>query len=348
MIMWFEELGREAVPLVGGKGANLAEMLKIGIPVPGGFCISTEAYERFLRETEVLDEISPYLRRLSEEPLEKYGELSRSIQRVIEGKEMPKDVGDSIIEYYDELSKRYGIVDLAVGVRSSGVAEDSAEASFAGQFDTFLNVRGKKALLDSVKRCWASLFGTRVLAYWARQGTTPSEVGSIGVVVQKMVNPRSAGVCFTIDPVSGKPKIVIEGNWGVGESIVKGIVVPDKFVVNKDTLNIEERNLSEKKSYIVAKQGETKQEEVPLDKQNEPCLTDEEVRRIAELSQKLELHYGTPQDTEWAVDLDLSFPENVFLVQTRPVTFIPTQRSPTDEMLDRMISIMRRTGSSVG
>lgn len=238
------------------------------------------------------------------------------------------------------------MVEIAVGVRSSGVAEDSAEASFAGQFDTFLNLRGKKALMDSVKRCWSSLFGNRVLTYRARQGMTAGEGGSIGVVVQKMVKPRSAGVCFTIDPVSGnRSKIVIEGNWGVGESIVKGIVSPDRFVVNKDTLNIETRNISEKKNYIVAKQGKTKQEAVPLDKQNEPCLTDEEVRRIAELSKKLELHYGLPQDTEWAVDLDLSFPDNIFFVQARPVTFIPAQKSTTDKMLARMINRMRSMGS---
>ena len=342
MVFWFEDLGRESVPLVGGKGANLAEMHKLGIPVPGGFCISTKTYEKFMEEAGVLDEISPYLSKLSEEPLEKYAELGRSMQRVIEGSKMPKVIEDKIIKYYDELCKRYGIANIAVGVRSSGVAEDSAEASFAGQFDTFLNVRGKKALIDNVKRCWASLFGTRVLTYRAKQGTVSGESGSIGVVVQKMVNPRSAGVCFTIDPVSGnRSKIVIEGNWGVGESIVKGIVSPDRFVVNKDTLNIEARNVSEKKSYIVARQGENKQEEVPPYKQNEPCLTDEEVRRIAEFSKKLELHYGCPQDVEWAVDLDLSFPENVFLVQVRPVTFIPAQKSTTDKMLDRMINRMR-------
>lgn len=342
LVVWFEGVGRESVPLVGGKGANLGEMVRIGIPVPRGFCISTAAYKRFVKETGVLDKISPYLTRLSKQPEEQYNELSKEIRQVIEGTQIQRAIQDIVIRHYDELCEDYGIGDMPVGVRSSGVAEDAAAASFAGQFDTYLNVKGKQELLDSVKKCWASLFTARALAYRMSRGM-PAHGGAISVSVQKMINVLAAGICFTIDPVTGNPhEIVIEGNWGLGESVVEGLVTPDRFILNKDTLEIERVNVSEKKLCVAACESGTKQSEVPLDQQNQPCLNEDEVKRVAGLAKMVESHYGAPQDIEWAVDRDLPFPQSVFLLQTRPVTTIPTWKDPVDKALDRLMSFLSR------
>lgn len=342
LLAWFEDLGRDFVDLAGGKGANLGEMIKAGIPVPLGFSILTGAYERFMVETGAAGDIQPYLTKFPEESEHQYEEISRIIRGIIQKKDMPEDIEDSISQYYESLSQRYGKANIPVAVRSSGVAEDAADASFAGQFETYLNVKRKKELLSSVKRCWASLFTAQAISYRMEKGL-PTDGGGISVCVQRMVNARSAGICFTVDPVTGNPsKIIIEGNWGMGESVVQGIVSPDRYIVNKDTLDLERASIGEKKICIRPVEKGTKQEEVASDKRNEPCLTDEEVRRIAEQAKAIETHYGTPQDIEWAIDHDLLFPENLFFVQTRPVTVLPEWRSPSNKLIDGMLNLTRR------
>jgi len=342
LIAWFEDLGRDAVNLAGGKGANLGEMIRAGIPVPSGFSILTGTYERFMVETGAASDILPYLTKLPEEREQRYEEISRAIRNIIETKDMARDMKDTITQSYERLSQRYKKTDLAVAVRSSGVAEDAATASFAGQFETYLNVKGKTELLDNVKKCWASLFTAQAISYRMGKGL-PADGGGISVCVQKMVNARSAGICFTVDPVTGNPSnMVIEGNWGMGESVVQGIVTPDRYIVNKDTLNLERASISEKGVWIIPAEMGTRQEEVPLNKQNEPCLTNEEVKRIAEQAKAVEAHYGAPQDIEWAVDRDLRPPENLFILQTRPITIIPEWKSPTNKVIESMLDLTKR------
>ncbi len=342
LVVWLEEIGRESVHLVGGKGANLGEMIRVGMPVPPGFAITTEAYKRFMEETGAAKAVSQCLARVGSEAREQYHEISRMICGIMETREMPTDIQAIITEHYKALGERCKCADVPVAVRSSGVAEDLASASFAGQHDTYLNVRGARELLLSVIRCWASLFTPRAMGYRVDRGMA-LEGEAISVSVQKLVDVCSAGVCFTIDPVSGdRSKVMIEGNWGLGESVVQGLVTPDRWVVNKETLKIQDVTIGQKAKQIVPLEGKTIEEDVAPEKQNQSCLPEEAVEKLAELAHKLELHYGMPQDVEWAVDSELPFPENIFLVQTRPVTVI-AERSPTDRVLDRLLGMMRRS-----
>ncbi|MEM1689950.1 MAG: phosphoenolpyruvate synthase, partial [Thermofilaceae archaeon] len=234
----------------------------------------------------------------------------------------PKDIEEAIRKAYRELCERLGKAEEFVAVRSSATAEDLPDASFAGQQETYLNVKGEDEVVEKVKKCWSSLFTPRAIFYRESKGFAHEKV-LISVAVQKMVNSRSAGVMFTIHPVTGeKDKIVIEGAWGLGESVVAGKVTPDEWVVNKNTLQIVERRVSEKVRELVRDPatGRNIEREVELGRRNAPALNDDEVRMLAELAVKIEKHYGRPMDIEWAVDRDLKFPESVFIVQARPET----------------------------
>jgi pyruvate,water dikinase len=339
-IFWLEEIGREDTKWVGSKCANLGEMSKMGIAVPPGFAVTTEAYEKFLADTGAGGEITQYLTKFPEGPksLAEYEEIGQTIRWIIETKEIPRDLQDTVSQAYAALCQRLGIADVPVAVRSSGVAEDLPTASFAGQYETHLNVRGKEDLLDKLKRCWASLFTTRAISYRIKNNMG-FWAGSISVAVQKMVNVRAAGVGFTCDPASGDPsKMMIEGSWGLGESVVSGALIPDKYIIDKYTLNIIERVTSDKEIQVVAKGQGTVEEEVPADKRLIPCLSDQDMVRIAELAKTLELHFGMPQDIEWAISADLPFPDNVFLLQTRPVVGIKAKTpSPLNRVIDEVM-----------
>ncbi len=323
LILWFEELSKEDVPLVGGKCANLGEMINAGIPVPPGFAVTAYAYKRFIEETGIKDKIYDILREVVKEKRpEEYQEASRRIRELIESTPMPKDIEEAIRRAYRELCKRVGVEELFVAVRSSATAEDLPGASFAGQQETYLNVRGEDEVVQKVQKCWSSLFTPRAIFYREQKGFAHEKV-LISVAVQKMVNAKAAGVMFTIHPVTGeRDKIVIEGNWGLGEAVVSGSVTPDEWVVDKNTLEILERRVVEKTVEYVRdpKTGKTIHAEVPPERRNAPCLTDEEVKKLAELGILIEKHYGAPQDIEWAIDRDMPFPENVFIVQSRPET----------------------------
>ncbi|MEM3922283.1 MAG: PEP/pyruvate-binding domain-containing protein, partial [Nitrososphaerota archaeon] len=227
-----------------------------------------------------------------------------------------------IVEAYRELSKKIGVKDVYVAVRSSATAEDLPGASFAGQQETYLNVRGEDDLLESVRKCWSSLFTPRAIFYRTEKGFRHEKV-LISVAVQKMVNSRSAGVMFTIHPVTGDRNIiVIESVWGLGEAIVSGAVTPDHFEVDKNTLRILAKNIVKKEVEYVRdpKTGKTIHAKVPPERQDTPSLTDEEVVELARIAKLIEQHYGTPQDIEFAVDRDLAFPQSIFIVQSRPET----------------------------
>lgn len=323
-ILWFEELGKENVSKAGGKGAGLGELLRAGIPVPPGFVITAQAYRFFLKETGLAERISQVIREKVRDPDDPkgYEEASKLVRRMIEEASIPREVEEAILSSYRELSKRVGVDAAYVAVRSSATAEDLPDASFAGQQESFLNVRGEDELRTKVVKCWSSLFTPRAIFY-RQQKNFPHERVLMSVVVQKMVNARSAGVMFTIHPATGDPsKIVIEGSWGLGESVVGGSITPDRFVVDKETLEIVEQQVSDKSVELIRDPatGKTMRSEVPPERRKQPCLTREEIKALAELAIKIERHYGKPQDIEWAVDRDLPFPNNIFIVQSRAET----------------------------
>jgi len=339
LVLWFEELRKEDVPLVGGKCANLGEMLSAGIPVPPGFAITATAYKRFIEETGIAEEIYRILREVivDKSKPELYEEASRRIRRVIEETPMPEAIENAIRDAYRELAARVGDVEVYVAVRSSATAEDLPDASFAGQQETYLNVKGEEEVLKKVQKCWSSLFTPRAIFYREEKGFKHEEV-LISVAVQKMVNAKAAGVMFTINPVTGdRNQIVIEGNWGLGEAVVSGAVTPDRFVVDKESLKIIDRKVAEKTVEYVRdpETGRTIHAEVPPERQLVPCLTDEEIIKLAELAKRIEQHYGRPQDIEWAIDRDLPFPENVFIVQSRPETVWSVKKAEEAEALKR-------------
>ena len=335
LILWFEELEKEDIPLVGGKNANLGEMTKAGIPVPPGFAITAYAYQKFLKETGIAEKIYQTIKETVTDPNDpkQYEEASKKVRQLIESTPMPKEIEEAIRNAYAELSKKTRMVDVFVAVRSSATAEDLPDASFAGQQETYLNVRGADELVEKTIKCWSSLFTPRAIFYRTQKGFRHEDV-LISVGVQKMVNAKAAGVAFTINPVTGdRSQIVIEGNWGLGESVVSGAVTPDDYIVDKETLKVIDKRIAKKTVEYIRdpETGKTIHAEVPPERQNQPCLTDEEILRLAELAKRIEEHYGRPQDIEWAIDKDLPFPENVFIVQSRPETVWSVKAPPTEE-----------------
>ena len=324
LVIWFENLRKTDIPSVGGKNANLGEMINVGIPVPPGFAITAYAYKKFIEETGIAQKIYDIINETVTDPTDpkQYEEASKKIRELVESTPMPKEIEESIRTAYRELCRRLNANDVSVAVRSSATAEDLPDASFAGQQETYLNVKGENELLEKTVKCWSSLFTTRAIFYRNEKGF-PHEKVLISVGVQKMVNAKAAGVMFTINPVTGNPnQIIIEGNYGLGESVVSGAVTPDDFIVDKNTLEIVEKRIAKKTVQYVRdpNTGKTVHTEVPAEKQEQPCISDEEIVKLAELGKHIEQHYGKPQDIEWAIDAESPFPSNIFIVQSRPET----------------------------
>ena len=324
LVTWFGDLRKTDIPLVGGKNANLGEMISAGLPVPPGFAVTAYAYETFIEETRIAEKIYEIIKETVTDinDPKQYEQASKKIRALIERTQVPKEIERDVKLAYKELNKRLNLKDAFVAVRSSATAEDLADASFAGQQETYLNVKGEDDLLEKVVKCWSSLFTPRAIFYRNEKGFAHEKV-FISVGVQKMVNSRAAGVIFTLNPVTGNTdEIVIEGNYGLGETVVSGAVNPDHFDVDKSTLKIKERQLARKTIQYLRdpKTGETVHLDVPEEKQKLPCISDDEILKLAELAKRIEQHYGKPQDIEWAIDKDLTFPSNVFIVQSRPET----------------------------
>ena len=323
-VLWFETLRNTDVPIVGGKNASLGEMIHAGMPVPPGFAVTAYAYEKFINKTGIAKKIYEIINETVTDPNDpkQYDKASKKIRELIEKTPMPPKIANAIKTAYKELNKRSGVKATFVAVRSSATAEDLPDASFAGQQETYLNVKGPDDLLDKVVKCWSSLFTPRAIFYRNEKGFAHEKV-FISVGVQKMVNSRAAGVMFTINPVTGETdEIVIEGNYGLGETVVSGAVNPDDFVVDKATLKIEERRIARKTIMYIRdpNTGKTVHLDVPPEKQKETCVSDEEIIHLAKLANLIEGHYKKAMDIEWAIDKDLSFPKNIFVVQARPET----------------------------
>ena len=324
LVLWFDDVRNTDVPLVGGKNASLGEMISAGLPVPPGFAVTAYSYEKYIQETNIADQIYKIIKETVTNPNDprQYDVASKKIRELIEKTPMPQKIEDQIRKTYKELNQRLELKDVFVAVRSSATAEDLPDASFAGQQETYLNVKGADDLIDKVRKCWSSLFTPRAIFYRNEKGFAHDKV-FISVGVQKMVNSRCAGVMFTINPVTGnRDEIVIEGNYGLGETVVSGIVNPDDFVLDKNTVTIKERRLARKTVQYLRdpKTGKTVHLDVPEDKQKITCISDEEISTLGQLAKRIEAHYGKPMDIEWAIDQDLSFPANMFIVQARPET----------------------------
>ncbi len=338
LVSWFENLRVTDIPSVGGKNASLGEMINAGLPVPPGFAITAYSYEKFLNETHLSEKIYKIINDVITDKSDPklYDLASKRIREVIEKTPVPKDIEAAVKAAYKEMNKRLNLTDTFVAVRSSATAEDLPDASFAGQQETFLNIRGAKDLMDKTVKCWSSLFTPRAIFYRNEKGFAHEKV-FISVGVQKMVNSRAAGVMFTINPATGdQNEIMIEGNYGLGETVVSGAVNPDNFLVDKNTLKIMERRTAKKTVQYIRdpKTGSTIHLDVPENKQKLPCVSDDEVLKLAEFAKRIERHYGKAMDIEWAIDQDLPFPSNMFIVQARPETVwsSKTMERPTTEM----------------
>jgi pyruvate,water dikinase len=316
LIAFFKDIDKEDLPLVGGKGANLGEMTQAGFPVPDGFAVTVESYDQFLEKNVLRKKISDILETTDVNQPDQLQSTSRKIERLITKSEIPKEVSTQIINAYKKLSG--GFKKSLVAVRSSATAEDLPGASFAGQQATFLNVKGTANLLVAVRDCWASLFTARAIFYREQNKIEHNEV-KISVIVQKMIQSEVSGVMFTIDPVTNeKDKILIEAVWGLGELIVQGSVVPDKYMVQKQTFSILSKEISDQPVQLVKKGNDTKKIDVPQRLREIQKITNKDIVELAKIGDRLQKHYYFPQDVEWAKEKN-----KLFIVQTRPVTTIP-------------------------
>jgi pyruvate,water dikinase len=321
-ILNFEAVDKHSLPLVGGKNASLGEMIKAGIRVPPGFAVTTETYQRFMADAGINENILNTLSGLNVENVDALNKVAAEVQESIQRASMSGEIESAITDAYSRLCGEGAAEVIPVAVRSSATAEDLPTASFAGQQETYLWVEGAPRVVESVQRCWASLFTPRAISYRIKNNF-PHEKVLISVGVQKMVDSKAAGVLFTLNPTDGDlSKVVIEGSWGLGETVVSGTVNPDKFVVDKVVMEVSEKTISIK--HIECKYDPTKNEvanaAVSEDMQCACCLEDREVKELVKLAKRIEAHYGRPMDIEWAIGRNVSFPENVFIVQARPET----------------------------
>lgn len=335
-IYWFDELNSKHNELVGKKCANLGEMTQLGLRVPPGFAISVDGYERFMKESGAGEEITRFVKKNIHDlnKVDQQIAASHAIRGLIESKQMPYEMKQELDQYYGALCERVGMDRIRVAVRSSGAI------SMPGQMETYLNVLGREALSRHVIKVWGSAFTTRAIAFRLETGME-MERAPIGVAVLKMVNAKSAGVTLTVLPTTGDTsKIVVEGNWGLGESVVSGEVNPDHFLIDKETRKIES-TVNLKKKMVVYRSSGTSTAEVPREMQLQPCLEAQELEEIARIAQDAETHFRRPQDMEWVVDLNLPFPENIFWVQTRPAKFAKKKESESEYLAELMTRVFK-------
>lgn len=341
----FEDLTKEDVDIAGGKGANLGELTQVGIPVPPGFVVTSQTYDNFMKDTGIFDEVMELLDNLDVNDNTELQETSKKIKKIIINTEMPEETQTLIIEAYNALCHKIGKEDVFVAIRSSATAEDLPEASFAGQQDTFLNIRGYQDVLEYVKKCWASLFEARAIFYREQNNFEHSKV-YIAVVVQEMVDAHKAGVLFTAHPSTGEDKILIEASWGLGEAVVSGTVTPDTYWVDVETGKVLEETISEKNVMFQKdpEKGKTVKVEVPDELKSIRVLSENELEELAKMGKKIHDHYQFPQDTEWAIE-----DRKLYMLQSRPVTTLKEPVAEEKESKDIKRNIITKgLGASPG
>ena len=321
-VLWFDHYDEGHRPRLGGKNASLGTMIAAGLPVPPGFAVTTDAFSTLRAHTAERNRVNELLGEIDYSDPTGIREISTVIRKIIEAIEMDPSVRSDVVAAYERLCERCGVDDVPVAVRSSATAEDLPDASFAGQQDTYLWVRGADDVAAHTQRCWSSLFTDRAISYRRATGHD-HEVISMSVGVQKMVKPTVAGVAFTLNPSDGdRSQIAIDANYGFGETVVSGEVTPDNFLIDKVILEVVRRTVSPKHIEMVLDEASNAIVERPVDddRRQRACMTDEELKAVAAMAKRAEQHYGSPQDVEWAIDADLSAPDNVVLLQSRPET----------------------------
>ncbi len=340
----FEKISKDDIDIAGGKGANLGELTQAGIPVPPGFVITSETYEKFMSDTEINTNIMDILKNTDVNDTKALQEASDKIKEIIINTKMPQDIETMIVEAYNQLSQSVDEDDADVAVRSSATAEDLPDASFAGQQDTYLHVKGVDQVLEYVQKVWASLFEARAIFY-REENDFDHEKVYIAVCVQQMVQAEKAGVMFTVNPSTGEEVAMIEGSWGLGESVVSGDVTPDHYDVDKKSGKIETLTVSDKKfMYINDDKGTSLKVEVPEEKRNERVLSDEDLKKLLDMAKTIEDLYKKPMDTEWAMQKG-----RLYLLQARPITTLDNVDEPTssDNATDLDV-IVKGLGASPG
>ena len=333
LIRWFGELSRQDVPLAGGKGANLGELVRAGAVVPPGFVITSRAFDRFLETIGLKAGIHERLARLDVDNTDGLRAASDELRLMVMAAEMPPEMRQAIQDSYARLAEGVRERDPFVAVRSSATAEDTAETSFAGMNETFLNVKGPDQVIESVKKCWASLYGARVIFYRRKQDIAEERI-SIAAIVQVMVEAAKAGVLFTVNPATGDPSIiVIESSFGLGDVVVSGAVSPDHYEVNKETLEVINESIAAKGFMdIRGPEGGVVRRDLPPEQAKSPSLTHDEVRELARIGKQIHDHYGSPQDIEWVIG-----DGRVYVVQTRPVTGLGRKAEAAPEEREMLV-----------
>ena len=318
----FNKLSKNDVGIAGGKGASLGEMTNAKISVPEGFVVLSSAFNGFLTENNLDKKIEKIIKEVSYEKIDQVDNASKKIRKLIYEAEFAEDIAGEIRKEFKKLDAKF------VAVRSSATAEDSSSASWAGELETYLNVTSKD-LIESVKKCWSSLFTPRAIFYRFEKKLQSQKV-SVAVVVQKMIQSEISGICFTVHPVTKNfNQMVIEAGFGLGEAIVGGMITPDTYIIDKlKAKSMSSRNIGDQKSKVILEKNISRQsimivrdasgikkKKVPRDMQNEQKLTDKQIIKLSEICFKIEKHYNKPQDIEWA------FEEGKFyIVQSRPIT----------------------------
>lgn len=332
LVCWFQECDHESLPLVGGKVSSLGELLKAGIRVPPGFAITTHGYWQFFREGGLDRKVHARLKGLDERDLEQVDEASAEVRALIEEAPLSMELEDLVGEHYRHLSTHCNVPAVPVAVRSSATAEDLPGASFAGQQDTYLWVRGVDDMLAKTKRCFASLYTARAITYRLRMGFDHEQV-ALSVGIQKMANSAAAGVMFTLNPTNGdRSSVVINANFGFGESVVSGEVTPDEFLVNKISLEVMRRTVPAKEVYYAVDRAShsCRRYDLPAERASVQSILDDDVIELARMGKRIEQHYGRPMDVEWAVDGDMPTGSNVFILQARPETVWSSHEAPAE------------------
>ncbi|MEE6211285.1 phosphoenolpyruvate synthase [Salarchaeum sp. III] len=320
-VRWLADVRADDIESVGGKGASLGELTDAGLPVPPGFVVTADTYRAFIEETGIEDELFEAVD-VDPEDSTALAEAESRAKELVLDTELPEDIREEVLAAYDDLDDG----EAFVAVRSSATAEDLPDASFAGQQETFLNIT-REDLVDRVKRCWASLFTQRAIYYRQEQGFEHSKV-NIAVVVQRMVDAEKSGVMFTSHPSTGAEKVIIEAAWGLGEAVVSGSVSPDNYVVDRASGEVADVTVADKKVMHEKdpETGETVERAVPEEKRTERVLSDDEIQELVTLGERVEDHYDSPQDVEWAMAEG-----ETYMLQSRPITTIDEDAAEASE-----------------
>ncbi len=315
-ILWFDEINKDDIELVGGKGANLGEMVEVlGDLVPNGFVVTASAYHQFIDYNNLDDKIRNILKTTNIDRSTELNSASKKIGKLITDGDFPEEMANQIMQAYLKLGEMFGLKQSYVAIRSSATAEDLPDASFAGQQETYLNIKGEANVVNHVRKAFASLFTPRAIFYREEKDFDHFKVG-LAAVVQSMVQSEVSGVMFTLDPVTNeKDKIIIEAVWGLGDYAVQGIVTPDHYKIQKKENKIIEINVHPQKYQLARRQGKNIKAKVPENKIKIQKLNSSRIVQLAKIGEKIHQHYFFPQDIEWAANKD-----KLYILQTRPVT----------------------------